>query len=380
MVCALEAKKSKNACLISLDVIIVIVFVHNEYSLQNYSFFWYLCKMPRYVFDPITLQYKELKGPSWYRPVRIACAVVAAGLLCYLYFWLFTSVFGWDLPKTARLKRESAAWQARMAVLGRKLDLLETTLEGVEERDDHVYRSIYGLSEIPQDAKESGLGGALRYSYLDEAGASSTLKNTLLRIDNLTKRAYLQSISLDEVRTISLTAGDMLSHIPSVPPILPDRSQFRLSSAFGYRTDPVFKRRRFHEGQDFASHMGYPVFATGDGVVVKADHKFTGYGNEIIIDHGFGYKTRYAHLSKIHVAKGTKVSRGDLIGAVGNTGKSTGPHLHYEVVYKGKQVNPWQYMNLDMPVDEYMAMVKLRSEEASPERKSALQLLDSHKK
>ena len=322
--------------------------------------FSYLCKMPKYVFDPITLQYQVREGSRWHRPARIAIAVVSAIGLCYLYFWIFTSVLGLDLPKTAKLKREAAAWEARMALVDRRLDLFETTLEGVEDRDDHVYRSIYGLGTIPVEAKNSGLGSALPLRLSRQDGAASSLKTTLLRMDNLTK-TYLLPWT---VRAISLTAGDMLAHIPSVPPILPDRRQFRLASAFGYRVDPVYGGVRFHEGQDFAAHVGYPVYATGDGVVIKTEFKFSGYGNEVMIDHGFGYKTRYAHLSRIDVAEGIKVSRGDLIGAIGNTGKSTGPHLHYEVIYMGRPVNPWRYMNLGMSVG-ISCLVKNRHEEAS---------------
>ena len=250
-------------------------------------------------------------------------------------------------------------------------------MEGVEERDDHVYRSIFGLNEIPDEAKAAGFGGDARYEYLDAMGATSALKTTMRRLDQLTKRAYLQSTSLDEVYGISLTAGDMVSHIPAVPPLLPDKSHIHMASTFGYRSDPVYGGTRFHEGQDMATFAGNPVYATGDGVVVKTDFKFTGYGNEIVIDHGFGYRTRYAHLSRIDVAEGMEVKRGELIGAVGSTGKSTGPHLHYEVLYKGAPVSPMQYMNMDMPLEEYRAMVAKRREEASPKNKSSLQLLES---
>lgn len=333
--------------------------------------------MPKYVFNPITLEYEVSEGPRWQRPARIALAVIAAAALCYLYFWLYTSVLGLDLPKTARLKREAAEWQSALAMLDRRLDLYETSLEGIEDRDDRVYRSIYGLSNMPADARSSGLGGVTRYDALDEAGADPALKSTMKRMDNLLKRSYLQSMLLDEVQSVSLTAGDMISHIPGVPPIIPDRSMFHLASPFGRRTDPVYGGTRFHEGQDFAAQMGTPVFATGDGTVVKADFKFTGYGNEIIIDHGFGYRSRYAHLSRIEVAVGTQVRRGQQIGAVGSTGKSTGPHLHYEVLYRGTPVNPWQYMNLDMSVDEYRAMIESRRKDALPGRKSSLELLQN---
>ncbi len=336
--------------------------------------------MPKYVFNPITLRYEEHVGPRWERPVRIAVAVLAAAGLCWLYLWLYTKVLGNDLPKTAALRREAAAWQAKMSMVDRQLGLYETALEGVEERDDNVYRSIYGLSEIPSEAKASGLGGAARYDYLDEMGATPLLRKTMHRLDNLTKRAYLQSASLDEVYGISLTSGDMVAHIPAVPPLLPDHSQIHLSSPFGYRTDPVYGGSRFHEGQDFATHTGYPVYATGDGVVVMTDYKFAGYGNEIVIDHGFGYRTRYAHLSRIDVGEGMEIHRGDLIGAVGSTGKATGPHLHYEVLYKGNRVNPRQFMNIDMPLEEYRAMVDRRREESAPKQRTTSDVLNRSRK
>ena len=332
--------------------------------------------MPKYVFNPMTLQYEVLEGPRWHRPARTALAIIAAAGLCYLYFWLYTSVLGWDLPKTARLKREAAEWQARLARVDRRLDMVETSLVGIEDRDDRVYRSIYGLSGMPADARAATLGGVARYEGLDREGADQALRSAVKRMDNLIKRSYLQSMLLDEVQGVSLTAGDMISHIPGVPPIIPDRSNFHLASPFGRRIDPVYGGARFHEGQDFAARMGTPVFATGDGTVVKVDFKFTGYGNEIVIDHGFGYRTRYAHLSKIDVAVGMQVRRGEQIGAVGSTGKSTGPHLHYEVLYRGAPVNPWQFMNLDMSAEDYREMVESRRKEALPHKKSSLELLN----
>ena len=303
-------------------------------------------------------------------------AIVAAAALCYLYFWLYTSVLGWDLPKTSRLKREAAEWQAKLSMVNSHLDRYETSLVGIEDRDDRVYRSIYGLSGMPADARTATLGGVGRYEALEREGADASLRTTVRRMDNLLKRSYLQSMLLDEVQGVSLTAGDMITHIPGVPPILPDRSNFHLASPFGRRVDPVYGGVRVHEGQDFAARMGTPVDATGDGTVVKADFKFSGYGNEVIIDHGFGYRTRYAHLSRIDVAVGMPIRRGQQLGAVGSTGKSTGPHLHYEVLYRGSPVNPWHFMNLDMSAEEYQAMVESRRKEALPRKKSSLELLD----
>ena len=317
--------------------------------------------MPRYVFNPITLRYEVREEPRYARYLRSTIGVLAAVGLCLLYFWLYTSVLGWDLPKTARLKRENARWQSRVSLVQRQLDICEETLAGIENRDDHVYRSIFGLNVIPEEARRS-----VSFPLEDPLSA---------RINALSKRAYVQTMALDEVYGISRTAGDMISHIPAVPPILPRKGDYHMASPFGYRTDPVYGGTRFHSGQDLAAKQGYPVYATGDGVVENVGFSFSGYGNEILIDHGFGYKSRYAHLSRIDVAKGMKVSRGDLIGAVGNTGKTTGPHLHYEVIYKGNAVNPYSYMNLDMTVEEYLAMILRRREESGPQTKSTLELL-----
>lgn len=336
----------------------------------------------KYVFNPITLSYDEREESRASRILKFALSILTAVGLCYLYLWIYTSVLALDLPKTAILKKRNASWQSKISVVSRQLDLYERTLEGIENRDDKVYRSIFGMGTIPDEVKYAGLGGLNRYDSLDALGAGSTLRSIIQRSDILAKRSYLRSLSLDEVYSVSCTAGDMISHIPAVPPILPDRTKFRMSSPFGYRTDPVYGGRRMHQGQDFAAEIGYPVYATGDGIVEKTKHQFTGYGNEITIDHGFGYKTHYAHLSAIDVAPGMKIRRGERIGAVGRTGKATGPHLHYEVLYKGARVNPYGFMDLSMSVEEYKAMTDSRKEETSEpqKRKSTSELISGRKK
>ena len=320
--------------------------------------------MARYVFNPITLRYEESEEPRYMKYLRICGATVLAAGLCFLYFWLYTFVLGWDLPKTARLKRENAEWQAKIALTTRQLDICEDAIQGIEERDDNVYRSIFGLNIIPEDAKTTV-----------PDPAADALTN---RLASLTKRAYVQTMALDEVYGIAINAGDMVSHIPAVPPIFPKPGSFHLASPFGYRTDPVYGGTRFHSGQDLAAQTGYPVYVTGDGVVVKVNYSFSGYGNEVVVDHGFGYKTRYAHLSRMDVAEGMKVRRGDRIGAVGSSGKATGPHLHYEVIYKGNAINPYGFMNLEMSEDEYRAMIDRASAENAPQTSSTLELLKKH--
>ena len=172
----------------------------------------------------------------------------------------------------------------------------------------------------------------------------------------------------------------MPSCIPSVPPILPQTGSYKLSSSFGYRSDPVYGRSAFHEGQDFASHKGNPVYATGDGIVEKVRYQYHGYGNEIIIDHGYGYRTRYAHLQSTLVVEGERIHRGDRIGTVGNTGKSTGPHLHYEVLFKGRPIDPMNFMDMTMPVAEYKTMVSEREAARAMTRQSVADLSKRQKK
>ena len=327
--------------------------------------------MPKYVLNPETLLYEEREDPGYLKPVRIAVALVIAVGFVFLYFWLYVSVFHWDLPKTAVLKRQAAEWEARMDMLGRRLDLCEATLIGIEQRDDDVYRSIYGLGEIPEAVKNSGLGGLNRYAELDQLGSNASLTRSVRRLDNLTKRAYIQSKSLDEVGVLAREEGDMLSCVPSVPPLLPDASKVLLSSGFGYRTDPVYGGSENHGGQDFATDRGTPVYSTGDGTVITVKSNFSGYGNEIVIDHGYGYQTRYAHLNSMSVVEGMKVRRGELVGTVGSTGKVTGPHLHYEVIYRGERVNPMNFMDFNMPLDEFRSMVDTRREESPKGKRSS---------
>ena len=327
--------------------------------------------MPKYVLNPETLLYEEKEDPKYLKHVHWAVAIVVAAGFVLLYFWLYTSVFHWDLPRTAMLKRRAAEWEARMEVLSNRLDLYDRTLTAIEQRDDQVYRSIYGLGEIPDAVKNSGLGGVNRYAEVDRLGTNSSLGWTVRRLDGLTKRAYIQGKALDEVGMLARTAGDMLACVPSVPPMIPDRTRVHLSSGFGYRTDPVYGGGERHGGQDFAAATGTPVYATGDGVVTMAEFKSNGYGNQ----------TRYAHLSVVTVVSGMRIKRGEQIGNVGSTGKSTGPHLHYEVEYRGNRVNPMNYMDFNMSLDEYRSMIGTRVQESPVgKRTSTTELLRRSKK
>ncbi|MBQ9659686.1 MAG: M23 family metallopeptidase [Bacteroidales bacterium] len=337
--------------------------------------------MPKYVLNPETLLYEEKEEPGYLTPVRIVAATLVAAGFVLLYFWLYTSVFHWELPRTAMLRRRAAEWEARMEVLGSRLELYDRVLTGIEQRDDEVYRSIYALGEIPEEVKNSGLGGINRYAELDLLGPHSSLGLSVRRLDNLMKRVYIQDKALDEVGMLAQEAGDMLTSVPNVPPLVPDPKKVHLSSGFGYRTDPVYGGVENHGGQDLAAPLGTPVYATGDGTVIQAEFKPNGYGNQIVIDHGFGYKTRYAHLSVIKVVTGMRIKRGEQIGNVGSTGKSTGPHLHYEVLYRDVRVNPKNYFDLSMSVEDYRAMIDQRAEDSPVgKRTSTTELLRRSKR
>ena len=326
------------------------------------AIFKYICAfMPRYFFNPKTLSYEEKSGFRYARHIRLVLLVLASPLVAGLYLWIYTSVLGLDLPKTAMLKRRKAAWEARINVLDRRLDVCDQTLSGIEMRDDGVYRSIFGLAPIPSELAYTGFDRSDIYREMVEEGADPELRAAAARLDALSKRVYLRGRSLDEVAGMSERAGDMISCVPNIPPLLPAPGNYRLSSSFGTREDPIYGGAARHQGQDFAAKQGTPVYATGDGVVESTTFERRGYGNQVVIDHGYGYKTRYAHLYTIDVREGMAVSRGDRIGTVGSTGKSTGPHLHYEVIYMGARRNPRNYMDLDMPVEEYKALLERRS-------------------
>lgn len=317
-----------------------------------------MSKSKKYIFNSRTLTYEVKKRSRTSRIFKSAMMFAASLGLAVLYFWLYTSVLGLELPKTALLKKKNAEWCSKMEVMNRQLDSHEDALTSLQMRDDDIYRSIFGMNEIPLEVRNAGFGGVNRYAHYDGMDQNGLLKSTAVRIDVLTKKTYVQSKSFDEVALLSKRAGDMASCIPAIPPVNPDPTKYRLSSGFGYRVDPVYGRTAMHTGVDFALKPGNPVYSTGDGVVESVSFEFFGYGNHVVIDHGFGYKTRYAHMKNIGVVEGMKVKRGECIGESGNSGKSTGPHLHYEVIYKGRHVNPSNYYDLTITPEEFSTMVQ----------------------
>lgn len=323
-----------------------------------------MSEFKRYKLNPETLLYEIEKVSAKSRAVKIVMLVAASIALSSVYFWLATDVFGLELPKTVLLKKTNARWISRMELMNRQMDIYDASLEGLGIRDDEIYRNIFGMNVIPDEVRNAGFGGVNRYEFLDVLPENSILRSTTVRLDVLTKKTYVQSRSYDEIEAMSKKAGDMASCIPAVPPIAPDKSKYRLSSPYGYRSDPITGVSKMHTGFDFACKPGNPVYATGDGTVESVSFEFFGYGNSVLIDHGFGYKTRYAHLKMVYVSEGMKLKRGECIGETGNSGRSTGPHLHYEVMYRGRYVNPYNYFDMTMPLDEYSSMVSKVGDES----------------
>lgn len=310
-------------------------------------------KLEKYVTGPgdFIKSLREMPDKEWWKVVP----VLLGGIVFFILFmWIYVQVLGMDLPKTAILKRRNMDWRARMERLSTNMNQQEELLSMLEVRDDKIYRSVYGLDEIPPEVRGSGLGGESRYEKL----AGTSLEAIVRRQDIIEKRAYIQSKSFDDIMILQSSAGDMAAHIPAIPPMNTDPSTYHLSSPFGYRSDPLLGFTKRHTGLDLACPPGNPIYATGDGVVVKVAHERKGYGNHVEIDHGFGYKTRYAHMSEIFVQEGQKLQRGDCIGLSGKSGRITGPHLHYEIMYRKDYVNPALYMDLSIPSKDYFELVR----------------------
>ena len=288
------------------------------------------------------------------RLLKIAAIILAALLSLVLYAFLLNRVFGMTPPKTAMLERRNRDLLAQLEIVDQRLDALNGSLLEMEMRDNTVYRSVFGMDRIPSDVRNSGFGGAERYTSIEGLIHSRQLISTEMKMDILTKKAGIQSKTLDEVSLLSKRAGEMAASVPNFNPVDMTTGRVTITSPFGARFHPVYQQVMVHTGLDLAGPVGEPIYATGDGVVESAEVDFYGYGNSIVIDHGFGYKTRYAHLRTMHVFKGKKVHR---IATMGNSGRTTGPHLHYEVLYMGNNVNPANYLNDDLTQEEYRSML-----------------------
>ena len=293
--------------------------------------------------------YPSLKS----RIIKIAAflgsSLLAGGLIVLILFWTLGT------PTEDSLRRENSMLKSQYNILNRRLDNSLKIMEDIRNRDDNFYRVMMQMEPMSRSQRFAGLDNEMRYKELRKLPDGGLVKLLTQRLDLFDRQLYAQSISFDQLRAEAGKQKDKLSHIPSIIPI--DVKDYTMSSGYGYRRDPVYGSTKFHAGLDFAAKSGTPVYATGDGTVEAAARR-SGYGNCIDISHGYNYVTRYAHLSEILVKAGDAVKRGDLIGRVGSTGKSTGPHLHYEVRFKDEPQNPVNYYFMDVTPEQYADMVR----------------------
>ncbi len=310
-----------------------------------------------YKYDPDTLSYKEVRrGISYYAKralFHLSFGMVVSIGLFFVYMYIF------DSPKEKRLKREQHELITQYEQMSRRLSQIEEVLEDIHSRDENIYRVVYEADSIPVSVRKAGFGGINRYKDMANLPSSDLIIETAKKLDIVTRQLYAQSKSFDEIIGLVNKNNEMLSHLPAIMPIN-NKDLTRTASGWGWRIHPIYKIKKFHEGMDFSAPIGTEIYATGDGTVSTVETSYSGYGKHVKIDHGFGYVTIYAHMSKFNVKVGQKVKRGDIIGFVGTTGISTGPHLHYEVVKKGQKVNPQlYYFQEDLDADDYERMIEI---------------------
>jgi murein DD-endopeptidase MepM/ murein hydrolase activator NlpD len=266
-----------------------------------------------------------------------------------------------DSPKEKAQKREIDQMKLQYQILNDELDKVTKILADLQDRDDNIYRVIFEAEPIPNSIRSAGIGGIDRYEAIKGYPNSDLISETEKKMDKILGKLYIQSKSFDEVFSMAKNKEKMLVSIPAIQPVN-NKDLKRIGSYFGSRMDPFYKVRKFHEGMDFSASVGTVVYATGNGTVTAAGRDVEGgYGNEIKIDHGYSYQTVYAHLSRIFVKPGQKILRGQIIGYVGNTGKSTSPHLHYEVRKNNVPVNPIYFFFNDITADQFRMMLELSS-------------------
>jgi murein DD-endopeptidase MepM/ murein hydrolase activator NlpD len=321
-----------------------------------------MSKKVKYYYDTESLAYKKIRPKKGRKFGYTLLFLVSSALFGFLCFVILLNTPYFETPKDRLQAREIENMKLRYSILNKKMEQLDEVLASIEERDNNIYRIYFNSSPIPAEQRKAGFGGVNRYKDLEGYNNSELIISTTKQVDVLSKQLAIQSKSLDEIIKLAKGKEKLLAAIPAIQPVK-NEDLTRMASGFGYRNDPFTKIRKFHFGMDFTARTGTPVYATGDGVVQKSDNTMSGYGNLIIISHGFGYQSYYAHLSKYKVRAGQRVKRGDVIGFVGSTGRSEAPHLHYEVHKDGDAINPINFYYGSISAEEYIAISKIANQE-----------------
>ncbi len=316
-------------------------------------------KKEKFIYNKHTLSYEKVEQ-TWQQRIFLwfgyACAVLVTATIFH-----FTSQSFFPSPNEQILMRELNQMTNQIEVVNEQLTLYEKVLGNLQDRDANVHRAMFGMDPIDNGIWEGGVGGSEKYNHLKAfKNSGKIMTQTMKRLDKLGRQMSLQSKSLDSIVVLIKEKDKMLASIPSIKPVRKDRLNKAMSqmSGFGVRIHPIFKVAKMHQGIDFAARTGTPIYATGDGQVVRAKSS-SGFGKNVVLDHGYGYKSLYGHMSKILVKPGQKVKKGEKIGLVGSTGRSTAPHLHYEIHYKGKPINPIDYCRDNLTPQEYKQLVEL---------------------
>lgn len=308
-----------------------------------------------YLYNPSTSNYERVYPSAKDRIMTILRHLstgIAFGIATF-----FIMIYSIDSPMESLLRKENKLLQTQYEVLSHRLDNALEVLNDVQQRDENLYRAIFQAESIPESVRKSGFGGSNRYAHLMEMSNAELIISTTQKMDMLRKQLYIQSNSLNELIQMGKDQEERSKCIPAIQPIS-NKDLRQTASGYGMRIDPIYRTPRFHSGMDFSAKTGTDIYATGDGVVTFAGWK-QGYGNCIMINHGYGYQTLYGHMSKYRARVGQKVKRGQVIGEVGNTGKSTGSHLHYEVIVRGRYDNPSKYYYMDLTPEEYDRMIQI---------------------
>ena len=310
----------------------------------------------KYKFNKKSLQFEEVKVTIKEMALKVLSVFATGSVFSAIVIFLAYTFL--DSPKEKMLKREIAHYELRFQLINERIQQYDAVLSDLADRDDNIYRVIFEAEPVPSAIRKAGFGGTDRYSKLEGYKNSDIIISTIKKLDKIHSQLVVQSKSFDEVYDMAKNKTEMLACIPAIQPVS-NKNLKRLSSYYGYRTDPIYKVRKFHPGIDFSAPTGTEIYSTGDGVVKEIKRSRRGYGNRLVIDHGYGYETMYAHLHEFKVRKGQKVKRGQLIATVGNTGKSTAPHLHYEIRKGGKRINPIYYFFNDLTPEEYETVLDL---------------------
>ncbi|MFT5249389.1 MAG: murein DD-endopeptidase MepM/ murein hydrolase activator NlpD [bacterium] len=316
----------------------------------------------KYYYDSDTLSYRKIKYKKGRKTKIFFLSLLGMLLSGFLLLIIYLNIPYIETPKEKALKRELVNMELQFELLNKKMGQAQRVLSEVEERDNAIYRVYFEANPISEEQRKAGFGGVNRYKNLEGFDNSNLIISTSKKIDVLTKQIVVQSKSLDEIAILAEEKEKLLKAIPTIQPVK-NEDLTRMASGFGYRSDPFTKARKFHKGMDFTAPRGTPIYATGNGVVKRADRRSSGYGHHVRIDHGFGYVSLYAHLYKYAVKKGQKVKRGDLIGFVGSTGRSQAPHLHYEIFKDGRNLNPINFYYGDLTSEEFAELLKVAGQE-----------------